>query len=60
MPKRRIGDYSPQWLALLVEMRLITPRQARAAHLRATKQTEQESSTAPDQTRARRRRSEPE
>jgi hypothetical protein len=39
MPKRRptnrLGDYSPQWPALLIEMRLITAKEASDAHERA-------------------------
>jgi len=55
MPTHR----SPQWLALLIEMRLVTPKQAREAHLRATKQAEQENGDAPDQPLPRRRRRKP-
>lgn len=53
MPKQRLtnrlNEYSPRWLALLIEMRLITPKQARAAHLRATKQAGDQSGAAPDE-----------
>ena len=47
-PTNRIGKCTPQWLALLIEMRLVTPKQAHEAHLRATKQAEQESGASPD------------
>ena len=36
-PTNRLGAYSPQWLALLVEMRLMTAKQASKAHKRAVK-----------------------
>ena len=36
-PTNRLGAYSPQWLALLVEMRLMTAKQASMAHKRAVK-----------------------
>jgi len=34
-PSNRIGKCTPQWLALLIEMRLVTPKQAHEAPLRA-------------------------
>jgi hypothetical protein len=58
-PANRLSECTPQWLALLVEMRLATPKQPREAHLRATKQAEQESGAAPDQPPPRRRRRKP-
>jgi hypothetical protein len=58
-PANRLSECTTQWLALLIEMRLVTPKQAHEAHLRAVKQAEQESGAAPDQTRARRRRRKP-
>jgi hypothetical protein len=57
MPKRRptnrLSECTPQWLALLIEMRLLTPKEAHEAHLRATKQA---SGDLPDQPPPRRRR----
>ena len=55
-PTNRLIECTPQWLALLIEMRLATPKQAHEAHLRATRQAEQESGAAPDQPPPRRRR----
>lgn len=55
-PTNRLSECTPQWLALLIEMRLVTPKQAHEAHLRATKQ---ESGAAPDQPPPRRRRRKP-
>jgi hypothetical protein len=55
-PTNRLSECTPQWLALLIEMRLVTPKQAHEAHLRATRQAEQESGAAPDQPPPRRRR----
>jgi hypothetical protein len=55
----RLSECTPQWLALLIEMRLVTPKQAREANLRATKQAEQESGAAPDEPPTRRRRRKP-
>jgi hypothetical protein len=53
MPKRRLtnrlSECTPQWLALLIEMRLVTPKEAHEAHLRAEKQqAEDEGSTKPE------------
>jgi len=42
-PTNRLGAYAPQWLGLLIEMRLITPKQASDAHRRAVKQAGEES-----------------
>jgi hypothetical protein len=60
MPKRRptnrLSECTPRWLALLIEMRLLTPKEAHEAHLRAVKQASGENGTAPDQPRTRRRR----
>lgn len=58
-PTNRLSDCTPQWLALLIKMRLVTPKQAQEAHQRATKQAEQESGAAPDQPPPRRRRRKP-
>jgi len=64
MPKRRLtnrlSECTPQWLALLIEMRLLTPKEAREAHQRAEKQQAgDESSTKPEPPRTRRRRRKP-
>jgi len=62
MPKRRptnrLSECTPQWLALLIEMRLVTPKQAHEAHQRAVIQQagDEKDGTAPDQPRTRRRR----
>jgi hypothetical protein len=61
MPKRRptnrLSECTPQWLALLIEMRLLTPKEAHEAHLRAVKQhAEDEGSTTPEPPPTRRRR----
>jgi hypothetical protein len=53
-PTSRLGVYTPQWLGLLIEMRLITPKQASDAHRRAVKQTGEESND-----RRRRRKPDP-
>jgi len=58
-PINRLSECTPQWLALLIEMRLVTPKQAREAHLRAEKQAADESGAAPDQPPTRRRRRKP-
>jgi hypothetical protein len=55
-PANRLSECTPQGLALLIEMRLATPKQAYEAHLRATKQAEQESNAGPDELPRRRRR----
>jgi hypothetical protein len=64
MPKRRptnrLSQCTPQWLALLIEMRLLTPKEAHEAHLRAVEQhAEDEGSTKPDHPPTRRRRRKP-
>jgi len=56
-PANRLSECTPQWLALLIEMRLISPTQAREAHLRAAKQQTGEES--PEQPSPRRRRRKP-
>ena len=61
MPKRRptnrLSECTPQWLALLIEMRFVTPKQAHEAHLRAVEQqAEDEGSTKPKPFTRRRRR----
>jgi hypothetical protein len=58
-PTNRLSECTPQWLALLIEMRLVTPKQAHEALLRATKQAGDESSTTPEQPSTRRRRRKP-
>ena len=58
-PTNRLSECTPQWLALLIEMRLVTPKQAHEAHVRAEKQAEQESGAAADQPPPRRRRRKP-
>ena len=55
-PTNRLSECTPQWLALLIEMRLVTPKQAHEAHLRAVEQAGDESSAAPDQSPPRHRR----
>ncbi len=63
MPKRRptnrLSECTPQWLALLIEMRLITPKEAHEAQKRAVEQAGGENGTSPDQPRTRRRRGKP-
>lgn len=61
MPKRRptnrLSQCTPQWLALLIEMRLLTPKQAHEKHLRAAnQQASAEGSTKPEPPPSRRRR----
>jgi hypothetical protein len=62
MPKRRLtnrlSECTPQWLALLIEMRLVTPKQAHDAHLRAVERAGGENGTdsEPPPTRHRRRK----
>lgn len=58
-PTNRLSECTPQWLALLIKMRLVTPKQAREAHLRATKQAGDESRAGPDKPPTRRRRRKP-
>lgn len=58
-PTNRLSECTPQCLALLIEMLLVTPKQAHEAHLRATKQAEQENSAAPHEPPPRRRRTKP-
>jgi hypothetical protein len=56
-PANRLSECTPQWLALLIEMRLLTPKEAHEAHLRAVKQqAEDESNTKPEPPLRRRRR----
>jgi hypothetical protein len=64
MPKRcptnRLSECTPQWLALLIEMRLLTPEDAHEAHQRAVKQhAGEEGSTTPEQSPTKRRRRKP-
>ncbi len=48
-PTNRLSEFTPQWLALLIEMRLLTPKQAHEAHLRAVRQhAEDEGRRKPD------------
>jgi len=59
-PTNRLSECTPQWLALLIEMRLLTPKQAHEAHLRAMKQhAEDEGRTKPEPPPTRRRRRKP-
>jgi hypothetical protein len=59
-PTNRLSECTPQWLALLIEMRLVTPKQAHEAHLRAVEQqAEDEGSTKPEPPPTRRRRRKP-
>ena len=63
MPKRRptnrLSECTPKWLALLIDMRLVTPKQAHEAHLRAVEQAEQKDGAAHDQPPPRRRSRKP-
>jgi hypothetical protein len=64
MPKRRptnrLSECTPQWLALLIEMRLISPTEAREANVRAVKQQADDGgSTTPEQPPTRHRRRKP-
>jgi hypothetical protein len=59
-PTNRLSECTPQWLALLIEMRLVTPKQAHEAHLRVVEQqAEDEGSTKPEPPPTRRRRRKP-
>jgi len=55
-PTNRLSECTPQWLALLIEMRLVTPKQAHEAHLRAVERAGDGSGVKPDQPPTRRRR----
>jgi hypothetical protein len=55
-PTNRLSECTPQWLALLIEMRLLTPKEANETHLRAEKQAGDGNGATPDQPRTRRRR----
>jgi hypothetical protein len=59
-PTNRLSACTPQWLALLIEMRLVTPKQAHEAHQRAIEQqAEGESTVKPEPPPTRRRRRKP-
>jgi hypothetical protein len=58
-PTNRLSECTPQWLALLIEMRLLAPKQAHQTLLRATKQAGDESSTTPEPPPTRRRSRKP-
>ncbi len=58
-PTNRLSECTPQWLALLIKMRLVTPKQAQEAHMRATKQAEHEGNASPNTPPPRRRRRKP-
>ncbi len=55
MPNR-LSNCTPQWLALLIAMRLISPTEAREAQLRAAKQQASDATPEPPPTRRRRRK----
>jgi hypothetical protein len=59
-PTNRLSECTPQRLALLIEMRLLTPKEAHETHLRAEKQrAEDEGSKTPEPPPTRRRRRKP-
>lgn len=64
MPKRRpinrLSECTPQWLALLIEMRLLAPKEAHEAHQRAPRrQASDEGGTKPEPPPNRSRRRKP-
>jgi hypothetical protein len=58
-PANRLSECTPQWLGLLIEMRLLTPKEAHEAHLRAVKQAGGENGTDSEPPPTRRRRRKP-
>ncbi len=59
-PTNRLSECTPQWLALLIEMRVLTPNEAREAHQRAaTQQAGDKGGTTPEPPPIRRRRRKP-
>ncbi len=55
-PTNRLTECTPQWLALLFEMRLLTPKEAHEAHQRAVKQQAEDERRAKPEPPPRRRR----
>jgi hypothetical protein len=49
LPINRLSACTPQWLGLLIEMRLVTPKQAHGVHPRATSRSSRK--TVPHQPR---------
>jgi hypothetical protein len=54
-PTNRLSECTPQWLALLIEIRLISPTEAREAQRRAAKQQAGDATPEPPPRRRRRK-----